>query len=141
MTDSPEAIYRSMVEAFNEGAAAGWSIGQVICRQVGELAQYAAVAYMPDGSKTYLDGVGMAFGDSFDALRELFAQPGKGTWFTATIKFTSDGRLSGDFDYDNEPEWGLKVSPGHYVEEWELYPRDAAHTPDWLAARLAEAAK
>jgi hypothetical protein len=49
------------------------------------------------------------------------------------------GRITIDFDYDNEPQFEPPISIGHYLEEWEQFPRDEAHTPAWLAERLAQA--
>jgi hypothetical protein len=53
-----------------------------------------------------------------DQLRDLFAQPGTGAWFTATARLDREGRISFDFDYDNEPQFSSAISEGHYFEEW-----------------------
>ncbi len=71
----------------------------------------------------------------------MLYQPGKGTWFTARCTITADGRMSFDFDYDNEPEWDIDVYPDAYAEDQEKYPRDEEHQPDWLKHKLSGKAK
>ncbi|MGO2665257.1 hypothetical protein [Mycetocola reblochoni] len=75
------------------------------------------------------------------ALRELMFEPGKGTWFSAVVTVTAEGRASVSYNYDDEPEGpgGQGFDPVAYKIEFEKFPRDEAHTPEWLRQRLAEA--
>jgi hypothetical protein len=135
----PDEIYRDIGQAFHERCPSGWLSGRIICRQVGTMSEYMAEASMPDGSVYYPTRVSRTFGPYFDELRDLFAQPGKGTWFTAVCTLSAEGRFSLDLDYDHEPEWQTPVSAGHYLEDWSRYPREPATTPAWLTAKLVEA--
>lgn len=72
-------------------------------------------------------------------LRATMHREGAGTWFSATFRVTPEGSATAAFDYDGEPRWDAPPAPGDYVRDLERFPRDAAHIPGWLAARLAEA--
>lgn len=116
----------------------GWTSGDVSFRQVGKT--YEAKAAARDAAGAYVGGrTTMTMTKAFRALRKAFAHPEKGTWFTAVCTITPEGRMSFDFDYDNEPTWTTPTDVGHYLEEWEQYPRSPQFTPAWLAERLEQA--
>ncbi|MBD8486906.1 hypothetical protein IFT79_14900 [Frigoribacterium sp. CFBP 8759] len=71
-------------------------------------------------------------------LRRLMYKPGAGTWFTAVFTVTAAGKLSAQYDYDNEPELG-HFGAEEYRADFEDFPRTAENTPEWLAAILAGA--
>ncbi len=68
-------------------------------------------------------------------LKTGMKRPAIGTWFTVRCEIDESGSFRTDFDYDGEPRLG--AIPEHYARELEWFPRDAAHTPDWLTAILA----
>ena len=105
---------------------------------MGKFSECSFFAILKDGNKKGLDVEDDVF-FALDQLHDLFAQPGTGAWFTATASLDREGRISFDFDYDSEPQFVPPISVGHYLEEWEQFPRDEARTPAWLAERLAEA--
>lgn len=75
--------------------------------------------------------------DLTEDLRHVMYRRGAGTWFTATILVGETGRVSADFNYDDEPHWDIEIAPVLYVQDLEKYPRDDAQIPDWLRRRLA----
>lgn len=77
--------------------------------------------------------------DLTEDLRHVMYRPGAGTWFSATINIGESGRVSADFNYDDEPYWETGIAPVLYTQDLEKYPRDDAQVPDWLRQRLAEA--
>lgn len=116
----------------------GWVRGVVTYRQVGNAFQADASA-MDEAGEHVGGSTTMPMLKAFRGLREAFAQPGRGAWFTAVLTVTPEGRMSFDFDYDNEPAWHAPKSVGHYLEEWEAHPRSPECTPAWLAERLEQA--
>ncbi|NCT91016.1 hypothetical protein GXB85_08660 [Cellulomonas sp. APG4] len=116
----------------------GWVTGVVTYRQVGNAFQAEASA--TDEAGQHVGGsTTMPMIRAFRGLRAALAQPGKGAWFTAVLTLTPEGRMSFDFDYDSEPAWQPSKAVGHYLEEWEEFPRAPEHTPAWLAERLEQA--
>ncbi|WP_460770072.1 hypothetical protein [Mariniluteicoccus flavus] len=74
-----------------------------------------------------------------ERLRHLMYTPGVGTWFTMEVLVRREGTADTRFDYDSQPAFHVPPSDLAYVEDARVFPRDAAHTPDWLADKLAEA--
>ena len=125
-------------EFFKTAPRDGWVKGVINYREVGKT--YEAKAAARDDAGAYVGGrTTMTMMDAFGDLRRAYAHPDRGTWFTAVCTITPEGRMSFDFDYDNEPQWRTPTYVGHYLEEWEQYPRSPEFTPSWLAERLAEA--
>jgi hypothetical protein len=66
-------------------------------------------------------------------------QPGAGTWFSFTLTITRPQAVDVDFLYDTYPEDEMyPPSPQAFAQDFEAFPRDEAHTPDWLKAQLRE---
>jgi len=75
----------------------------------------------------------------FDRLREVMYRPGSGTWFGFTLTITRPQSVDVAFVYDEcLPDVLDSASPQAFVWDFERFPRDEAHTPDWLKAQLAE---
>lgn len=69
-------------------------------------------------------------------LRSAMYTPGKGTFFTAYFDITAaDGAVQTRFEYDEEPDFWV----GYYswARDFEAFPRDAQHTPEWLRQSVA----
>ena len=125
-------------EFFKHVPRDGWAVGKIVYAEVGKTAEGEAAAEDADGH--YVGGRPTpAMTRAFRELRRAYAHPEKGTWFTAVCTITPEGKMSFDFDYDNEPAWTTPTYVGHYLEEWEQYPRSPQYTPAWLAERLAQA--
>jgi len=64
--------------------------------------------------------------------------PGKGTWFSMTLKVTpkGDGWEAG-YNYTEKPVWGLGEPVNDtYAQELYLFPRDEEHIPDWFKEEM-----
>jgi hypothetical protein len=134
----PSELYDVIGQGLLDAAPAVWVEAGAIWRSVGKYGQGSFFAILEDGEKETIN-VEHEVLRALDELRNLFAQPGTGAWFTATAGFDREGRITFDFDYDSEPQFTHSISVGHYLEEWEKFPRDEAHTPAWLAERLVQA--
>jgi hypothetical protein len=135
---SPADLYDVIRQEFLDNAPATWAGGVITYRAVGKV--YQGEAEARDEQQRFVGGrPTRAMMRAFEDLRRFMARPGTGVWLTAQGSITPDGRLDLDFDHDSEPAWDPPVSVGHYLEEWEEFPRDRAHTPEWLRQRLDEA--
>ncbi|MET9492380.1 hypothetical protein [Nocardia sp. NPDC006630] len=74
----------------------------------------------------------------FDQLRSAMYQPEVGTWYTARYVIDRSGEFTIEFDYEHEPDFVPPLTAGAYALDFEHFPRDDAHTPDWLRDKLLE---
>lgn len=74
-------------------------------------------------------------------LRAEMYRDGSGTWFSMTLVITPEGRASTRFNYTDEPPADGELNPRLFADDLAKFPRDDAHIPDWLRARLDLAAK
>ncbi|WP_433560463.1 hypothetical protein ACQP1O_22460 [Nocardia sp. CA-151230] len=72
----------------------------------------------------------------FDQLRSAMYRPDIGTWFTAEFVLDSSGKVTISFDYDHEPNFVPQLTDGAYALDFDYFPRDDAHTPQWLRDKL-----
>jgi hypothetical protein len=81
-------------------------------------------------------------GDHVEALRKAMYSPTGGTWFSAVFRVFRDGRMKASFNYDEEPVVTdvqgrpREIMPALYAKDLEVFPRSAAATPAWLAAKV-----
>jgi len=47
------------------------------------------------------------------------------------------GAVDASFNYDDPPPTSFDFAPDAYAADLVKFPRDPAHTPDWLSAQLA----
>ncbi|WP_149204619.1 hypothetical protein [Actinotalea subterranea] len=134
---NPGEIMQDVGRQFFEAAPQGWANGSIVYRRVGKTAETQATAQAADGTPLTVV-MGRPVLRALRELRAAMARPGSGAWFTAVARFTSDGRMTWDFDHDHEPEWVTGISPLHYLQEQEEFPRDQEHTPAWLRERLTQ---
>ncbi|MBP2264797.1 exonuclease III [Pseudarthrobacter sp. PvP004] len=73
-----------------------------------------------------------------DDLREVMYRPGKGTWFSMTLKVTPKGDgWEADYNYTEKPVWELGEPVNDtYAQELYLFPRDEEHIPDWFKEEM-----
>lgn len=131
---SPQQV---IFDEFRRAAAPGWVRGEIEYRRVGKTGEASIRAYDVDDNVSYPDLGGLSFRRAMRSLRSSMAQPGSGTWFTASIVLTPEGGFSMEADYDNEPAWKVPVVALTYAEEQELFPRDEANQPEWYKAEVA----
>ena len=75
-------------------------------------------------------------------LRRAMVEPGRGAWTWAHLWMEVDELvLHTEFDWDRRPEFSTAGSPTDYtcLDELERYPREAEHTPEWLAQAVERA--
>ena len=99
----PSELYQVVGQHLLDAAPADWVEAGAIYRSVGKFSECKFFAILKDGKKKALDVEDDVF-FALDQLHDLFAQPGTGAWFTATGRLDREGRISFDFDYDNEPQ-------------------------------------
>ncbi len=86
--------------------------------------------------------------DAVDDLRKGMYEPGKGTWYLATITVTAgehaDAPFEVDhsFDFDHAPYGGIKdgpdggnADPALLLRDHQVYPRSPENLPSWHPAR------
>jgi hypothetical protein len=78
--------------------------------------------------------------DLAKSLRSAMYRPGVGTWFSAKITVTAEGSMDADFNYDDEPQWDEGVPAHWFVTDLERFPREDSAIPEWLKAKIAQAA-
>jgi len=69
----------------------------------------------------------------FDDLRRVMYVEGGGTWFTAEVEVPREGSAAARFNYDDEPRWNIQPGATQYLWDFERFPRNEKHTPEWLA--------
>lgn len=134
--DGADQIYQRIGGALVSVAPPGWTEIQAVYLEASTTSQFQSSAVLPDGEKVWLRGVPHDVDYAFEELRKLLYQEGKGAWYTAHATVTSEGRISFDFDYDNEPAWATPVVPQTYVEDLALFPRDPDQQPQWLREQV-----
>lgn len=91
----------------------------------------------PAGRANSVDG-SFELWDAVEALRAASYREDAGTWFSARISVDAGGSATAEYNYDDEPEWDAPIDSIAYVTDLERFPRDDAHQPEWLRAKLAE---
>ncbi|HEY7482975.1 MAG TPA: hypothetical protein VH912_00810 [Streptosporangiaceae bacterium] len=72
-------------------------------------------------------------------LRKECYQPDRGTWFSLLLCLNSAESYGVAYNFHHEPEWNPALPPDAYVRDFEAFPRDAFHLPQWLRDRLEAA--
>lgn len=120
------AVGKALVRA----APTAWTKLELHVTGVGGMTETALDIHQPDNT---IDQSGALDSDGREAvhdLRESMFQPGKGTWFNATLTLDQSGKFNAEFDYDNPPFDGV-ADAELLVEDQQLFPRDPANLPDW----------
>ncbi|MFG1796765.1 hypothetical protein [Nocardia sp. NPDC049149] len=124
-----DEIERALRGGLPEGAR-----GVFTWSSVGDGGSQAGFAVVDGGGKPIAHRHPEGLADLCWQLKKGMNRPEVGTWFTVRCEVDESGSFRADFDYDEEPS--LRAIPEHYAKEMEWFPRDAAHTPDWLSAVL-----
>ncbi|PSL08120.1 hypothetical protein CLV30_10187 [Haloactinopolyspora alba] len=135
------AVGQAMVAA----APDGWRFLKLEVMAAGEMTDTGLEIETQDGS---IDTDAVLELDGLDAVEELRAdmyEPGKGTWYLATITIDENGEIKADFDYENAPFGGIhdqtpssgNADPELLLEDHKKFPRDPELLPEWHPARQA----
>ncbi|WP_137726538.1 hypothetical protein [Prescottella subtropica] len=120
-----QKIYRNVVEKYKKDCVVDYySAGTVASPSARVVENDGSLsAKIPGGGKATLE---------WHRLRNLMAeQGGRGAWFSATARVTTDGRYSFDFDYDTEPNWRIPPADETYIADLKKFPRPADQIPTW----------
>lgn len=135
-----QAVGRAMVDA----APDGWRRITLDVMAASDAVDTGIEVELADGTTSdedvllELEGI-----DAVDDLRRSMYEPGRGTWYLATVTVTSDGQVDATFDYDHAPYGGVKdgspgggnADPALLLADHQRYPRDPEHLPSWHPAR------
>jgi hypothetical protein len=87
--------------------------------------------------------------DLWPRLRAAMTDGAAGTWLSAELEITPQGRMQYTFNWDRRPwmntrtemlgppEPGVGPSDRAWLEDFRLHPRSAERTPAWMAAIIA----
>ncbi|MCC2313279.1 hypothetical protein [Cellulomonas xiejunii] len=117
-------------------APAGWSRVSHVAQTVGPTTYSTTTAQTPSGEVELQQRISMDARRALTQLRKDMYRPGAGTWFTATITVYAEGRITTDFDYDNEP--AADFAPLSWADDAQRFPRTPQNTPTWLAAKTQQ---
>ncbi|MEU5851111.1 hypothetical protein [Saccharopolyspora shandongensis] len=135
----PQQIIERIAESIAAAAPRGWSSVSVTVRASVLVQEFAVTVRTSDGGSPGMDTPAAVKAD-FAELRPLMYEPGRGTWFSATLTVTAPDQHSIDFNYDRDPQWWPDLPPVVFSSDLAEFPRDAAHIPPWLAEKLERAA-
>lgn len=117
-------------------APEGWTAAHLTYETVGPTGSRRLEVDTPDGRIQVLGRLSFDALDRLDDLRAAMYRPGAGTWFTARFSVFADGRITTDFDYDNEPTYDF--APNSWIADAENFPRTPENTPAWLTAKVEQ---
>lgn len=117
-----------------------WEEAHFTYAEVAEASTMELTVVRADGSSQRLNPPYRAIRVIRD-LRSGMSQAGRGTWFTARYSVEPSGEYQVEFDYDHEPSFDFAVPDESYARDLERFPRNQEHTPDWLQAKLFQAAR
>ena len=122
-----------------DAAPDGFRRVDVLVRMTVAVQDIALTVYMPDGSTPEVlppEGLPEAFGE----VRQVLYQPGRGAWFSCRCVVNAPLRIDITYNFDHDPQFVPPVPAADFARDLEAFPRDEAFVPDWLRAKLAEAA-
>ncbi|WP_330183397.1 hypothetical protein OHB26_06945 [Nocardia sp. NBC_01503] len=132
------AVLQVVGRALVDAVPAGWHRIRFEFRGTVQIDGARLESIAADGSATRHSVPKVAMRE-FDKLRAAMYQPDTGAWFTARYSIERTGDYTIEFDYDNEPDFTPQLTAGAYALDFQHYPRDEQHTPEWLRDRLREA--
>ncbi|SHE44558.1 glycohydrolase toxin TNT-related protein [Streptoalloteichus hindustanus] len=136
---------RGFTKALLGHAPQGWSEIQVECQAIaGQMELLCLVTFGEGPDRDVRCWAPPAdISQWFHRLRLMTYRPDEGAWFTARHRFVRDGsHASFEFERVTEPRWRYlsadrePLLARRYAEDLLLFPRDPAHTPDWLSAAI-----
>jgi len=101
----------------------------------GPVGQAKIRAVRADGSHTSFPRTQVH--DTVASLRSAMYRPGTGTWFSMSMTVSAAGAVDASFNYDDLPPTSFDFASDAYAADLVKFPRDPAHTPDWLSEQLA----
>lgn len=128
------AVIREIAQSVGSNATGDWRTARFVAHMTAAVSSCAV--FISDGGDERRTLAARDAKLAAERLRTLMYKPGAGTWFTMEVLVRRERTADARFDYDSEPAFHVPPSDLAYVEDARVFPRDAAHTPDWLAAKL-----
>lgn len=104
---------------------------------VGGSISYEAGAGLNDGQSITYKAVPNAVIHYMVQAKKLMAIPGQGAPLFMAITLDEDKKVTVNPNYEATPPWADRVPDEAWRAELTMFPRDAEHTPEWLADRIA----
>ncbi|SDC22788.1 TNT domain-containing protein [Actinokineospora iranica] len=117
------------------GLPEGWERLDVEFRAVGNHSELSWQAYGANGVLLSWKPPAQ-LGAAFARLREAMRAPGAGSWFSVLFRLKPPGDYESSFNYNDVPRWRDEPSAADYALDRDLFPRDAARTPEWFSRRI-----
>lgn len=133
----PDDLETAVAAALAEGAPPGWGWIRLTVSATVLAYDYALELKLADGRNGSMD-VPPAAKAGFRELRETRYEPGRGTWFSATVHLRAGAAPEFAYNYDEDPRWWPPLHPTAFSRDLEAFPRDDAHIPPWLRDLLDE---
>lgn len=126
---------------------ADWARVELRAAVAGEAYQLRIAAVMDDGSTHVPEPAALdpealkRIGEALLELRRVMSayRPGSGTWFSMRLCLDSPEDYSAAYNFHHEPEWNPPLSEQVWLQDFETFPRDPFHLPDWLRGYLEKA--
>lgn len=87
---------------------------------------------MPDGKVEKIESLPSAIIHYIRQLRENTADTTEGAFFLSRFSFDKSGTGNFGFNKVDKPMWAEQIPAEAWEKDLQAYPRDGAHTPDWL---------
>ncbi|WP_409490542.1 hypothetical protein [Amycolatopsis sp. cmx-11-12] len=134
MTDE---LTTGIASALTEAAPDGWVKVSLTVSATVLAYDYATEIRLADGRSGDIDLPAEVRG-GFRELRNRMYEPGRGTWFSATLVLTSGVAPEFTFNFDEDPKWWPPLHPTTFTRDLETFPRDEEHVPPWLRNLVAQ---
>ncbi|GGK40276.1 hypothetical protein [Nocardia camponoti] len=126
---------QDLVAKFVESAPEGWRRLKYVQAATMYVSSIFATVTLEDGVEKRVRGPrGVAI--SMSRLRSGMYEPLVGTWYTLTVTIEPSGEFSAAYDYDSKPDAMPPFPDSAFISDFEFFPRDREHTPDWLSEIL-----
>jgi hypothetical protein len=136
----PDDLTGGIAAALAGGAPPGWAWIRLTVSATVLAYDYALELKLADGRNGSMD-VPDAAKAGFRELREKMYEPGRGTWFSATVQLRGGTAPEFAYNFDEDPRWWPPLHPTAFSRDLEAFPRDDAHIPSWLQELLDEGAR
>lgn len=137
MTDE---LTGGIASALRAAAPDGWARISLTVSATVLAYDYATEIRLGDGRSGDID-LPAEVRSGFRELRTRMYEPGRGTWFSATLVMTPDAAPEFSFNFDEDPKWWPPLHPTTFTRDLEAFPRDEEHVPPWLRNLVAEGAQ
>ncbi|AXX29974.1 hypothetical protein APASM_2609 [Actinosynnema pretiosum subsp. pretiosum] len=123
-------------------ASDGWARIDLVIQATVPVQLTTVEVHSVDGTPLSLELPKVVTVDLLRARQRMY-EPGRGTWFSASLTVFPDGGHQAEFNFDDDPGWDPPLHPVAFARDLEFFPRDGEHVPPWLAEqlRLAEVAE